>query len=724
MKNKLLLLIFLLAANLIDAQSLKLKRANRHFDHLAYQSAIDLFEEYDNLKSNDSELLFRLAMSYYHTNQMKKAADTFARYINPADATADELFYYAQALKQIGSNVEGDEKLKLIAERFNTDSRALSLLANLNYLNDLKKPNQYYSLKNLNINSEFSDFGGYPFSGSVVFLSSKYELLSVKREWSWNGTKFLDAFLAKEENGELVEQGMLNQICSKYHEGPICSNGQMGFYFTRNNGSKSKIDRNGIQNLSLYYAEIDKFGSMNITKLPFCSEEYSVGHPALSKDGKTLYFSSDMPGSEGVDIYQVSIDGYLQYGIPTKVSGKVNTEGDELFPYVGSNGALYFSSNGHIGLGGLDVFVQKFNGEIENLGQPLNSINDDFAFVIKNNNKAGFVSSNRVGGKGDDDIYAFSYSGSVEILISGSVTDSLTNMPIPNTTVTLYNEGGAVVGTFQTDSEGKYLLTGNTGENYKLSIQNGNYDAVVVNIPKSDSEITKNVKLIDEGIELVFEIKNKKTQEGIEGAIIQLQNSLNGENVKILTGENGLVSFLIDNKKLGETIDFNLILSKDGYLTKKLNLKFIANSKTINVGDFMEISLSKLEVGGDIAELISINPIYFDLGKWSIRKDAALELDKIVGIMNEYPNMVIELGSHTDCRSTKSFNQKLSDNRAKASADYIKKRISKPTRIAGVGYGESRLKVNCPCEGTVKSDCSEEEHQKNRRTEFIIKSID
>jgi outer membrane protein OmpA-like peptidoglycan-associated protein len=175
---------------------------------------------------------------------------------------------------------------------------------------------------------------------------------------------------------------------------------------------------------------------------------------------------------------------------------------------------------------------------------------------------------------------------------------------------------------------------------------------------------------------------------------------------------------------LGETIDFNLILSKDGYLTKKLNLKFIANSKTINVGDFMEIALSKLEVGGDIAELISINPIYFDLGKWSIRKDAALELDKIVGIMNEYPNMIIELGSHTDCRSSKSFNQKLSDNRAKASADYIKKRISKPTRIAGVGYGESRLKVNCPCEGTVKSDCSEEEHQKNRRTEFIIKSID
>ena len=724
MKNKILVVLFLLLVSMANGQSLKLKRANKFYDHLAYKSAIDLYEDLRGSKWESQEVLSRLAMCYYNTNQMAKSAEVFSAFANTETTSVDDLFYYAQALKQSGNTSLGDEKLKILHVKSEVDARGTSLLENLNYLNDLKEKNQTYELKNLQINSEFSDFGGYSFNDEVVFLSGKYELLSVKREWSWDGTRFLDAFLAKEENGELVEQGMLNQICSKYHEGPICSNGQMGFYFTRNNGGKSKIDRNGIQNLSLYYAEIDKFGSMNITKLPFCSEEYSVGHPALSKDGKTLYFSSDMLGSEGVDIYQVSIDGYLQYGIPTKVSGKVNTEGDELFPYVGSNGALYFSSNGHIGLGGLDVFVQKFNGEIVNLGQPLNSINDDFAFVIKNNNKAGFVSSNRVGGKGDDDIYAFSYSGSVEILISGSVTDSLTNMPIPNTTVTLYNEEGAVVGTFQTDSEGKYLLTGNTGENYKLSIQNGNYDAVVVNIPKSDSEITKNVKLIDEGIELVFEIKNKKTQEGIEEAIIQLQNSLNGENVKILTGENGLVSFLIDNKKLGETIDFNLILSKDGYLTKKLNLKFIANSKTINVGDFMEIALSKLEVGGDIAELISINPIYFDLGKWSIRKDAALELDKIVGIMNEYPNMIIELGSHTDCRSSKSFNQKLSDNRAKASADYIKKRISKPTRIAGVGYGESRLKVNCPCEGTVKSDCSEEEHQKNRRTEFIIKSID
>ncbi len=723
MKNSLFLFILILSVSVSQGQSLKFKKAIRLYDHLAYRAAGEILEDLKDSKHWNSDLQFRLAMCYYNTNQMSKAAEEFEKCVT-TESSVDQIFYYAQALKQSGKTELGDEKLKTLYAQEAQDTRGVSLVKNLNYLNELKENNQAYELKNLQINSEFADFGGYALNDEVVFLSGKYELLSVKREWSWDGTRFLDAFIAKEENGELIEQGMLNEICSKYHEGPICSNGQMGFYFTRNNAGKSKIDKNGIQNLSLYYAEIDKFGAIKITKLPFCSEEYSVGHPALSKDGKTLYFASDMPGSKGVDIYQVSIEGYLKFGVPTKVAGNVNTEGDELFPYIGSNGALYFSSNGHIGLGGLDIFVQKFNGEIVNLGQPVNSINDDFAFIIKSNNKSGFVSSNRMGGKGDDDIYAFSYNGSVEIQISGVVTDSLTNLPIPNTTVTLFNEDGVEVGTIQTDSEGRYVLTGNTGENYKLNFKNNNYDSVVIDLPKSESEITQNVKLIDQAIELVFEVKNKKTKEGIDEAIIQLRNVFNGESVKILTGENGMVSFVIRDKKLGEKIDLSVTLSKDGYLTRTLDLKLIANSKTIHVGDFLDIALSKLEVGGDIAELISINPIYFDLGKWNIRKDAAMELDKIVAIMNEYPKMRIELGSHTDCRSSKSFNQKLSDNRAKASAEYIKKRISNPSRIAGVGYGESRLKLNCPCEGNVKSNCSEEEHQMNRRTEFIIKSVD
>ena len=154
-----------------------------------------------------------------------------------------------------------------------------------------------------------------------------------------------------------------------------------------------------------------------------------------------------------------------------------------------------------------------------------------------------------------------------------------------------------------------------------------------------------------------------------------------------------------------------------------MKLQVPVKTREVNVGELLDIALNKLEIGSDLSQMIEINPIYFDLGKFAIRKDAAIELDKIVSVMNEYPSMKIELGSHTDCRSSKAFNQTLSEKRAKASADYIKKRITDPKRIYGVGYGESRLKVNCPCEGNVKSDCSEDEHQKNRRTEFIITSM-
>jgi outer membrane protein OmpA-like peptidoglycan-associated protein len=663
-------------------------------------------------------------MCYYNTNQMAKSADVFSTFVNAETSSVDDLFYYAQALKQSGNISLGDEKLKILHAKSETDERGISLLENLDYLEELKGKNEKYKLTNLDINSEFSDFGGYQYQDGVVFLSAKYELLSVKREWTWDGTRFLDAFVAREENGQLIEEGMLNQICSKYHEGPISYNGATGFYFTRNNGGKVKYGKSGVQNLSLYYGFIDKFGGIQITRLPFCSEEYSAGHPAISNDGKTLYFASDMPGSNGVDIYQVSIESATKFGSPVKVPGKVNTEGDEMFPYVGSNGALYFSSNGHIGLGGFDVFVEKFNGEIVNLGQPVNSMNDDFAFIMNKDNKSGYVSSNRVGGKGDDDIYGFSYSGEVELTISGIVIDAVTRAPLSNAKVTLFDEAGVAIGTALTNEEGYYSMSGSTGTNYTAKVQKDNFEEISQDILKSESDISQNFELKDPSLELVFEVKNKQTNQLISEVSLMIKDNLNGSVLNVVTGIDGRISSVLNDYKIGDVLSFDISLSKEGYLSRKLVLSITTTTKIINVSEFLDLSLQKLEIGGNIADLININPIYFDLGKHAIRKDAAVELDKIVAIMNEYTEMRIELGSHTDCRSSVSSNQLLSNRRAQASADYIKKKISNPSRITGVGYGESRLKINCPCEGKIVSNCSEEEHQKNRRTEFIITKLE
>jgi outer membrane protein OmpA-like peptidoglycan-associated protein len=217
-------------------------------------------------------------------------------------------------------------------------------------------------------------------------------------------------------------------------------------------------------------------------------------------------------------------------------------------------------------------------------------------------------------------------------------------------------------------------------------------------------------------------IKDSKSGQLLADVAIKIVDKKSGKVIfDGKTPGTGDFSQALEGIKLNDELTYSITLSKEGYLTKVADFKHkVDKPGLINVHEKLDVSIGKVEIGTDLASLIDIKPIYFDLGKYAIRKDAAVELEKIVKVMNEYPTMVIELGSHTDCRSSKDFNMTLSTNRAKASADYIKKKIKNPERIYGKGFGESKLKVNCPCEGAVKSNCSEEEHQKNRRTEFII----
>ena len=724
MKKLILFCVVLFLAFNTEGQSLKLKRANQKFDHLAYASAIKLYDDLLGSKNESQAMLYNLAMCYFRTNQMAKAADIFSKYVPNSLVSADEVFYFAQALKQSGKTEEGDSQLKKLYLLANSDLRAKSLIENQNYLDEIKARGEQYSLKNLAINTSGAEFGVYQYFDEFLFLSNRFESISVKREWSWDGTKFLDVFTANEANNELNETGMLNSICTKYHEGPLCFDGGTGLYFTRNNAGNIKHDENGIRNLSLFFGSVDKLGGISETLMPFCAAEYSVGHPALSPDRKTLYFASDMPGSKGVDIYEVPILGYGKWGTPKKLEGNVNTDGDEMFPFVAEDGTLYFSSNGHVGLGGLDVFRRKSNGDIQNLGQPLNSSSDDFAFVIKSNRRNGYVSSNRMGGKGGDDIYSFLFTGHLDIRIEGVVTDKKTGAKIANAYVVIKDEKGKQIASVMTDAQGNYSIPALSGMTYTMEVKKEGFASETESLTTTDENVLKDFQIESAGIEFVYEVKDKSSGIPIEGVTIKINNIKNKATINVVTASNGSASVFDEKLNLGDKVELEITLSKSGYLDKTIRVNVNVNSKIINVSELMDIYMSKLVVGGDLNDLIAINPIYFDLGKWNIRKDAAVELDKIVKIMNEYPKMKVELGSHTDCRSSMSSNLKLSDKRAKASADYIKSKITNPSRINGVGYGESRLKVNCPCEGTVKSNCSEEEHQKNRRTEFIIKSID
>ncbi|MFY7667632.1 MAG: OmpA family protein [Crocinitomicaceae bacterium] len=720
------------------SQSGKLKKANTYYEKLAYKLAIENYTDLLSTDLADAELKSKLAFSYYNVNDLVNAEKYYSEAISNGKLSNEHYFYYAQTLKQNGKYAESDKVMNLFYEKSNSDKRAVSFANNRSYLDKIEKEGIHFTISNADFNSAESDFGGYQYSKSneVYFISSRRNTL-VKYNWMWNGGKFLDLFMVKNEKASLPK--LISKVSTTFHEGPLCFNADESMvYFTRNNISKGKNrrDQKGIQNLKLYTAKVDEKGKwIDEIETSLNSKDYSIGHPTISNNGKTIYFASDMPGGfGGADLYMASLNADGSIGKPINLGKEVNTEGQEMFPWISPDGLLFFSSNGHIGLGGLDVFVMSIEkdgksfGNLTNVGKPVNSQKDDFALTFNKDGKSGYFSSNRIGGKGDDDIYSFQLTRSFvfKMRLVGTVLDQSTKQTLAGSTVYLKDASGNVITSVVADDKGNYSFDVDPNKEFVIVAQNKDYTenkTTVKTSPQTGNTIKADVELAKTPqIGLIGTIKDNKSGQLLDGVTIRIKDKKTGEIVfEGTTTQKGDFIKELTKNKVNDVLNYDVTLSKQGYLTKTIEYTHkIDKPGLINMNEKLDVSLGKVEIGVDLSTLINIKPIYFDLGKYEIRKDAAVELDKIVKVMNEYPTMEIELGSHTDCRSSIASNLKLSDNRAKASAEYIKKRISNPQRIYGKGFGESKLKVNCPCEGAVKSNCSEEEHQKNRRTEFII----
>lgn len=521
----------------------------------------------------------------------------------------------------------------------------------------------------------------------------------------------------------------LKKFNKKYHDGSLTfsRDGNTMFYSRDNYKHRSK---EGIRNLEIYESQF-KDGKWNKKiAFPLNNKEYSIAQPALSADGRVLYFSSDMPGGKGgADLYRITRDSSGKWGSAENLGDKINTEGNEVFPFVHESGILFFSSDGRPGLGGLDIFAVQVTKEqyskVLNAGVTANSNKDDFAFVLDSLGKSGYFASNRDGGKGNDDIYSFNL---LKPFVFGKTikgqTKDLDGNTLADVEVNLLDSNGVVLRTITTREDGTYSFDVEENRKFKLKGTKDKYfegiTLVKTNVP--EDVIIANLALEkNPGIVIVALITDKKTGTPLEGVKITITDVMAKTTETFITGPNGQYIKELPEKRLNDFLNYDIYVEKEGYLRKHSNYsKKITKPGVYNIHEVLDLNMSKVEVGLDIAKAINLNPIYFDLAKWNIRPDAALELEKIVSIMNEYPNMVVELGSHSDCRGLKAANMKLSDKRAKASADYIRKRIKYPERIFGRGYGESKLVNSCACEGKVISTCSEEEHQANRRTEFII----
>lgn len=729
---------------LVNAQSGKLKRADNYYKTLAYAMAAEQYEELLGSEVDSPEMKSKLANCYFQMGNTAKAEAVYAQMINSPEAKSEDIYNYAQSLKENGKYKESDEWMARFAARAQNDVRANEFRSKQNYLDVIEKQGIHFEVKTLNVNSSTTDFGGYPDAdgNTVFFVSSRRDRTFVNNMWMWKNEHFLDVFSGKMDQSLQINDPsvMARRVNSRYHEGPLCFTADGSkVYFTRNNVSsgKKRNDDKGIQNLKIYIADVAADGTWkNEREFVYNSREYSVGHPTISADGKYLYFASDMPGGfGGADIYKVTIGDGEVFGKPENLGKSINTEGQDMFPWMNNEGYLFFASDGHVGLGGLDIYVMipDDNGAIAkvmNVGKPVNSQKDDFAFTMLKDNTHGYFSSNRDGGAGEDDIYGYTLTApfKVDLFVAGIALEKNTGIRLPGSIIRLKNEKGAIVETVKADENGAYKFKVEPDNEYAIEAAHVDYFDNSVkfnskNLPVGTELIEQNIDLEkDPGLALYALITDAETKQALAGVQVEILDNLRKAMfVDQITGASGDVLKSLKDKKVGDELSYTITISKAGYLSKTVQFSVkITAPGVINVHEQMDMTLSKIEVGADLATMIDIKPIYFDLGKYTIRPDAAKELDKIVKVMNDYPTMEIELGSHTDCRGSVASNAKLSDNRAKASAAYVRARITNPARIYGKGYGESKLKNGCACEGAVKSTCSEAEHQENRRTEFII----
>jgi len=416
-KITLLLGFMALSFNPIYSQSKTVEKANTLFERFAYDDAIKLYLRAAKSGQKSVDLFANLADSYYQNADMKNASKWYEELMNYdlASVKGEYYFRYSQALKALGEYTKSDLWLERLATLNSDDSRASSIKFDPNYLERIESQSNRFTINPVSINTSYSDFAAGFGDRGVIFASSRDEGVAVKRTHKWTGLPFLELFSARiSEDGNLNSaQKLEGDFNSKFNESTVAvTNDGNTMYFTRNSYNDGyQKDKSGITRLKLYRATKKGNEWKDIVELPFNNTEYSVAHPALSADNSKLYFASDMPGTQGLsDIFVVDINGDGSYSEPKNLGDQLNTEGRDTFPFISKNGDLYFASDGHLGLGNLDVFVcidadNPSKDNIFNVGRPINSKKDDFAFVIDDDTSMGYFTSNRSGGRGSDDIY-------------------------------------------------------------------------------------------------------------------------------------------------------------------------------------------------------------------------------------------------------------------------------------------------------------------------------
>lgn len=636
--KKQLALLLLLPLGLL-AQVRTLNKADKKFDSEAYVSAIQIYERLANKGMGSEQIYEKLGdANYFNANYVQAEQWYTKRYELKGTFPKEFLYRYAQSLKSAGKNDQAKQIMAQYAKENPTQLRTKSQIQ-AKAQESIKKGSDVFTITNLNTNSKYSDYSSSIKGDTLLFASARPKAIG-NQIYARTGQPFTNLYYAvKQADGNYSKPALYSKnTFSIFHEAsPVFTKDGKSMYYTQNelkeNNQKKVV--NGRYKIYKSAYQNGKWNNLGVQDI-FAKDSARVAHPALSPDGKTLYFASDARGTYGQsDLFKVTINEDGSYTAPENLGTNINTEGRESYPFVTKDNILLFASDGHPGQGGFDIFALDLNqkgASPVHLKAPLNSAFDDFGLNWDRQTNNGVFTSNRPEGQGDDDLYVFTntkpfFEFDYNARIIGKVLDKNTNLPLANAVVVLYNNNGKELARTTTNDTGDFV-----------------FDKVLSNAT------------------------------------------------------------------------YTTQASKETYSTNDTRLSLSLYEREVATTIPLDQDQYKLAQGLDLAKALSLRHIYFDLDKSNIRKDAKVELEKIVEVLTQNPTIKIEIGSHTDSRQSKAYNQALSQRRAKSTLDYLVQRGINKNRLTAKGYGETQLVNNC-ADGV---SCSEAEHQLNRRSTFVI----
>lgn len=719
--------LFIVTLILSSCASTYFKNGKESYENLQYKDAIYFYEKGLRKKDN-AEARRHLGESYLLTNDYRKAVETFEGITVYTDNSDKDRINFAKSLMGVERYSEARTILEGIISRDPNNQIAADLLNSCKKVEDLKKDSLQFVVEQVNIPQLPSLFSATHYDGGLIVSSP-----SGKGDKDpYTGETYNNLFFTKKNGASWEVPVEMENVNGKFHDAAaaVSPNGQI-MVFTRSfqlNSGKMAGNDQRISNTQLYMSKKGADGKWEKPfLLPFSDSKYMFAHPVFTPDGKKMYFSSDMPGGQGgMDIWEVEVSEG-NWGTPVNLGTNINTKGNEVFPTVRGNDELYFSSDAHQSLGGLDILYSSKKSGVwglpKHISYPINTSTDDFGMIWNEDNKTGYFTSDR---SGSDKLYFFTEE-ETKVELEGLIADKSTLLPLKGAKVILKNLTDGTEMMLITDEDGKFNAQLDKGKQYQLLTeaegyfkQTDTFSTVGVTEP-----ITKVIELetivtkdpTDDGTYVTLEgvAINNATGKPVPNANVVIKNLTDGTIQTVTADSKGRFSAQLPRGK-----DYQVELTtKDLEGLHSLTTRGVDNSvpmaQTFEMWKKGKQPQPPVE-GGVPSAVYSVPNIFWDYNKADVRPDAEPYLDHLVQLFKDNPDLKFELRSHTDCRGSDAFNMELSERRAKAAADYLIKKGVSRSSIVSKGYGEKYLINHCR-DGV---NCSEELHQQNRRTEFMV----